>query len=134
VLDLAGEPDLAPVLAAVAAGAARRHGASSVLSGLGTLPGKESDRLGGLAAALARLGFAVEAGSDALAIAPGSRPAGPHLLDPRGDHRMAFAFALLGLVVPGVLVRDPGCVAKSWTGFWRDLERLGARLSGARGA
>jgi 3-phosphoshikimate 1-carboxyvinyltransferase len=129
-LDLAGEPDLGPVLAAVAAGAALRHGATSVLRGLATLPGKESDRLSVLAAGLARLGFAAEAGTDFLRIAPGvARDKGARvLLDPRGDHRMTFAFALLGCLRPDVLVLDPDCVAKSWGSFWSDLERLGARL------
>jgi 3-phosphoshikimate 1-carboxyvinyltransferase len=50
------------------------------------------------------------------------------VLDPGGDHRMAFAFALLGLAVEGVRVSAPGCVAKSWPGFWSDLETLGARI------
>jgi len=49
-------------------------------------------------------------------------------LDPAGDHRMAFAFALLGLLREGVDVSDPGCVAKSWPSFWDDLERAGARV------
>jgi 5-enolpyruvylshikimate-3-phosphate synthase len=31
---------------------------------------------------------------------------------------MAFAFALLGLVRPGITVSDPGCVSKSWPDFW----------------
>ncbi len=134
-LDLAGEPDLAPVLCALAAGAALRHGAPSVLRGLATLPGKESDRLGGLAAGLRALGLAVEAGADQLVIAPGSTGAPDAtreldlVLDPRGDHRMAFAFALFGLLAPGVRVGDPGCVAKSWSTFWSDLERLGAVLT-----
>jgi 3-phosphoshikimate 1-carboxyvinyltransferase len=128
-LELAGEPDLAPVLAAVAAGAALRHGATSELRGLGTLPGKESDRLGVLAEGLGALGFRATAGADALRIAPGTPvESAPHPLDPRGDHRMAFAFALLGLLVPGVLVHDAGCVAKSWSSFWSDLEGLGAVL------
>ncbi len=128
-LDLSGEPDLAPVLAAVAAAAALRHGASSRLLGLGTLPGKESDRLSVLAEGLATLGLALEVGADSLGIGPGPAPeARPRRLDPRGDHRMAFAFALLGLVVPGVRVCDPQCVAKSWASFWSDLERLGAVL------
>jgi len=133
-LDLAGEPDLAPVLAAVAAGAALRVGARSVLGGLATLPGKESDRLGVLARALAEIGLAVEAGTDTLAIGPAPAGSGSPpgvTLDPRGDHRMAFAFALLGLARPGVVVRDPGCVSKSWASFWADLEGLGARLARA---
>jgi 3-phosphoshikimate 1-carboxyvinyltransferase len=129
-LELAGEPDLAPILCAVAAGAALRHEAASVLRGLATLPGKESDRLGVLATGLARLGFAVEAGTDFLAIAPGgARTARERvLLEPRGDHRMAFAFALLGCLRQDVLVREPESVAKSWGSFWSDMERLGARL------
>ncbi len=134
-LELAGEPDLAPVLAVVAAGAALRHGASSVLRGLGTLPGKESDRLSVLALGLAQVGLALEVGADSLRIARGTARAeglgADVLLDPRGDHRMAFAFALLGLLVPGVGVREPQCVAKSWSSFWSDLERLGAVLERA---
>lgn len=130
-LDLSGEPDLAPVLAAVAAGAALRNGATSRLSGLGTLPGKESDRLAVLSEGLRALGCAVETGSESLGIAPGGTQAASLVLDPRGDHRMAFAFALLGLLVPGVTVRDPDCVAKSWNSFWSDLDALGAVLQRA---
>jgi len=131
-VDLCGEPDLAPVLAAIAGGAALA-GHSSRLGGLGTLEGKESPRLSVLAAALAQLGLAVEAGADFLRVGPGAgrAPAGELVLDPRGDHRMAFAFALLGLLRPGLRVRDPGCVAKSWPSFWEDLGRL-ARTGGAQ--
>ena len=131
-LDLTGEPDLAPVLAAVAAGAAASSGATSTLRGLGTLRGKESDRLAVLGAGLARAGFAVETGDAFLRVGPGhGRSAtGPVLLlDPRGDHRMAFAFALLGLVRAAILVERPDCVQKSWPSFWTDLERLGAATS-----
>ena len=49
---------------------------------------------------------------------------GEHVLDPEGDHRMAFAFALLSLFEPGVQVADPGCVKKSWPTFWSDLVSL----------
>lgn len=125
-LDLVGEPDLAPVLAVVAAAAARRTGARSVLRGLATLPGKESDRLGGLGELLAKAGFSVEVGADALVIAPGPRPAQVAPFDPRGDHRMAFACALLGLFEPGIRCRTPEVVAKSWASFWEDLAGLGA--------
>jgi len=127
-LDLTGEPDLAPVLAVVAAAAARRSGERSRLAGLATLPGKESDRLGGLAALLGALGFEAAAGPDALEIGPGARRvlAGP--LDPRADHRMVFACALLGLLEPGVRCRTADAVAKSWSSFWSDLGQLGARV------
>jgi 3-phosphoshikimate 1-carboxyvinyltransferase len=37
---------------------------------------------------------------------------------------MAMSLALVGLKVPGVVIRNPGCVAKTYPGFWRDLELL----------
>lgn len=130
-LDLTGEPDLAPVLAVVAAAAARVGGGTSRLRGLGTLPGKESDRLGVLAQLLTTLGFEAMAGADTLTIGPGTRQALPTLLDPRGDHRMVFACALLGLLEPGIRCRSAGAVAKSWSSFWSDLEQLGAHVARA---
>jgi 3-phosphoshikimate 1-carboxyvinyltransferase len=123
IIDCADTPDLAPVLAALAAAAAIRAGASSRLTGLGTLSGKESDRIAVLARGLAAVGLDLRSGRDWLEIGPSARIRGA-VLDPQGDHRMAFAFALLGLVVDGVSVSDSGCVAKSWPGFWEDLGSL----------
>ena len=129
-LDLSAEPDLAPVLASVAAGAAIRAGSRSRLSGLATLRRKESDRLEVLARGLTAAGVAARAEADSLVIAPG-RPIRERVrLDPAGDHRMAFAFALIGLVVDGVEVRDARCVGKSWPSFWDDVAALGAELHG----
>lgn len=122
-IDLSGEPDLAPVLAPVAAAAALA-GATSRLDGLATLQGKESPRIETLARGLGALGFAVEAGPEHLEVGPPAGRLRPARLDPGGDHRMAFAFALLGLFAEGVEVLDPGCVAKSWPGFWGDLGAL----------
>lgn len=132
-IELAGEPDLAPVLAAVAAGAALIDPSqSSLLTGLGTLPSKESSRIETLARGLRAAGWNAQAGPDWLRIGAGEYRGGAIApaeveLDPQADHRMVFAFALLGLVRPGVLVRDPECVAKSWPMFWKDLAGLGAR-------
>ena len=131
-VDLAGEPDLAPVLAAVAAGAAR-VGEASELTGLETLPRKESSRIEVLAEGLRAVGLEARATSHSLAIGPRTR--GPDrkvavVLDPHGDHRMAFAFALLGLQFEGVAVASPECVSKSWPSFWDDLARSGARRRG----
>lgn len=115
-------PDLAPPLAALAAFVARTHGEASRLTGLGTLPGKESSRIEVLARGLQTLGYDATATDASLLVAPpGAAVAGEHVLDPEGDHRMAFAFALLSLFEPGVQVADPGCVKKSWPTFWSDL-------------
>lgn len=120
-LNLEGEPDLAPVLAALAAAAAMDGGGPSCLTGLGTLPGKESDRLAVLQAGLGELGFEVHCSSDQLRIARGLPHGEARVLDPAGDHRMVFALALVGLVVPGVRVANPNCVLKSWPRFWEEL-------------
>ncbi len=132
-IDLSGEPDLAPPLAILAAGAALvadAPRAESVLSGLDTLPGKESSRIEVLADGLSRAGWTIRATSRELRIgAPAQRIAHTALeLDPHGDHRMAFAFALLGMLRDKLDVLAPECVAKSWPTFWSDLERLGARV------
>ena len=125
--DCGGSPDLAPPLAAVAAYLARAHGHRSHLTGLETLPGKESSRIEVLAAGLRAIGLRAEARDGvALVVAPGDgdespADARPITLDPAGDHRMAFAFGLLSLFEPNVKVSNPGCVAKSWPGFWGDL-------------
>ena len=137
-LDLRGEPDLAPVLAAIAAGAALvDSGGASRLTGLETLPGKESSRIEVLAEGLRNSGWIVEASASELVVRAGAWRGGLERpqdlwLDPHGDHRMAFAFALLGLLRPGVFVRDPDCVSKSWPGFWKDLAALGAQVDERR--
>jgi 3-phosphoshikimate 1-carboxyvinyltransferase len=121
-LDLRGEPDLAPVLVAPAAAAALGlWGAPSPsrLTGLESLCIKESDRLAVLASGLRALGLTVETDGGCLSISPGGDPpTGPLCLDPAGDHRMAFSFALLGLLHPHLDVSDPTCVSKSWPNFW----------------
>ena len=123
-LDLSSAPDLAPVLVAMAAAHALRVGAqapSSRLRGLETLNGKECRRVEVLAAGLRALGVDVIETEESLEIG-GARPTdGSLVLDPHGDHRMAFAFALLGLVRVGLSVSSPACVAKSWPDFWEVL-------------
>ncbi len=129
-VDLTGEPDLAPVLVPIAVAAARWGSASSELTGLGTLEGKESPRLSVLAGFCRSLGCAVEVGADRLAIGPSAKPAGGGTiqLEGHGDHRMVFAALLLGLVEPGVQIAGHHAVAKSWSRALTDLEGLGLRF------
>ncbi|MDG1985575.1 MAG: hypothetical protein P8M11_13520 [Planctomycetota bacterium] len=131
-LDCGGFPDLAPVLAAVAAHVAIGGRGPSTLTGLGTLPGKESDRLAVLARGLRAIGLSVQQGPASLEISAvtGTRSREVEvLLDSSGDHRMVFFGALLSLFEPRVRVLDPGCVGKSWPGFWADLAAAGGTLS-----
>jgi 3-phosphoshikimate 1-carboxyvinyltransferase len=135
-VDLQDAPDLAPVFAAVAAGAALRAGASSRLTGLATLRRKESDRIDVLARGLTSAGFAIRAGNDYLEIGPRAKSGPPEkvVLNPEGDHRMVFTFALLGLLREGILVEDAECVSKSWPSFWADFAKIGARVVGGDGS
>jgi len=82
---------------------------------------KETDRLAALECEIRRLGGRAEAGPDWLAIEPA--PLHGAVIETYADHRMAMSFALAGLAVPGVAIRDPGCVAKTWPGFFAALER-----------
>jgi 3-phosphoshikimate 1-carboxyvinyltransferase len=94
---------------------------------------KESDRIAALAVELRKLGARVDELPDGLVIDP---PAPERLqgasIATYNDHRMAMSFALAGLRVPGVTIQDPGCVAKTYPGFWDDLEglRTGAPAEG----
>ena len=83
---------------------------------------KETDRLAALERELDKLGAHATAGPDWLAIEPG--PLRGAYIDTYDDHRMAMAFALAGLRVPGVKIRDPRCVAKTWPDYFAMLERL----------
>jgi 3-phosphoshikimate 1-carboxyvinyltransferase len=84
---------------------------------------KETDRIAALATELRKLGATVEEQTDGLILFP---PAAitPARVATYDDHRMAMSFALAGLKAPGVTILEPGCVAKTYPGFWDDLARL----------
>src|SRR5262249_53456837 len=73
---------------------------------------KETDRLAALETELRKLGANARASTDSLEIEPAPLRAAE--IDTYEDHRMAMAFALAGLRQPGVAIRDPGCVSKTW--------------------
>jgi 3-phosphoshikimate 1-carboxyvinyltransferase len=83
---------------------------------------KETDRIAAVATELRKVGAEVEEFPDGLRITP--RPLTGCAVDTYNDHRMAMSLALVGLKVPGVIVKNPGCVAKTYPGFWQDFEKL----------
>ena len=119
--DLSSCPDLAPVLAiACSIGTEPCR-----LSGLQTLPGKESDRLKKIKELVLWLGGRTEIRYNSEIIiyprAQSSKPIMP--FDPSGDHRMAFAFAL-GALDTGGTILDPLCVNKTFPNFWMEWSKM----------
>lgn len=92
------------------------------IRGVAHIRHQESDRLAATAAELRRLGQDVEEFEDGLRITP--QPVRPAVVHTYGDHRIAMAFATIGLRVPGVAIADPGCVTKTFPDFFERLEML----------
>jgi 3-phosphoshikimate 1-carboxyvinyltransferase len=119
-VDLHDVGELTPTVAAVAALAA----GPSRLRGVAHLRGHETDRLAALATEITALGGDVEETHDGLVIRPAPLHAGDRPWRAYADHRMATAGALIGLVVPGVLIDDVACTAKTipdFPGRWATL-------------
>jgi 3-phosphoshikimate 1-carboxyvinyltransferase len=110
-LDLSASAELTPVVAAVAAVADD----TSHLRGIAHIRGHETDRLAALEAELDRLGSHVRQTHDGLTIHP--RILGGDLWHTYADHRMAQAGALLGLLVPEVVLDDISCTSKTMPEF-----------------
>jgi 3-phosphoshikimate 1-carboxyvinyltransferase len=118
VFDLGDMPDMVPTLAVLSA---LRPG-RTVIENVAHLRLKESDRLSALATELGKTGIPVEERKDGLIIT-GGQPHGAEI-ETYNDHRIAMSFAVLGLAVPGMSIRNPACVSKSFPGFWGELEKL----------
>lgn len=117
-VDMNAMPDAVLALAVTAAFARD----PSRIRNVGHLRIKESDRLAGLETELRKLGCGARVEDESLVIEP--TPLHGAAVDTYDDHRMAMAFALAGLRVPGVQIRDPACVAKSWPSYFDALGRL----------
>jgi 3-phosphoshikimate 1-carboxyvinyltransferase len=120
--------DELPIVAVAAALAA----GETTIAGAGELRVKESDRIAGMEQ-LRRLGVAVRATEDGLVIrgSAGKRLAGARV-DAGGDHRIAMAFAVAGLVAEGgVEIAGAECVDVSFPGFFARLAALGAHVESA---
>ena len=96
-----------------------------VLRNIGSWRVKETDRIAAMATELAKFGAQVEEGPDWLRIVP---PAGflspeaarlaPVAVDTYDDHRMAMSFSLASFGARPVRINDPGCVAKTFPGYF----------------
>jgi len=112
-VDMGNMPDMVPTLAAISLFA----GGKTCIRNVGHLRHKESDRLRVIAVEWKKLGGRVEELPYGIVI-HGGYPLEPALVDPHNDHRLAMAFAVVGLRVPGIVIKDRECVNKSFPGFW----------------
>ena len=120
-LDLINAPDIAQTIAVTCYGL----GISCDLSGLHTLKIKETDRLVALQNELTKLGASIRITKDSLFLeARKDDIVSDIAIDTYHDHRMAMAFAPLGLNVP-IGINDAEVVTKSYPSFWDDLDSLG---------
>jgi 3-phosphoshikimate 1-carboxyvinyltransferase len=83
---------------------------------------QETDRLWAVANELNRLGINTQTTPSSIRIIPGQIRSG--VVRTYGDHRMAMAFAITGLVASGIRIGDPGCVTKTFPGYFGVLESL----------
>jgi len=83
---------------------------------------KECDRLAALENELNRIGAVARTTKDALFIEPGALHGAE--IETYDDHRVAMSFGLVGLRVPGIVIKDPACVSKSWPAYFEALEKL----------
>jgi 3-phosphoshikimate 1-carboxyvinyltransferase len=118
IFDLGDMPDMVPTLSILAAVRPGR----TVIKNVSHLRMKESNRLEALVTELRKTGVKAEERDDGLVI-DGNRPRGAEI-ETYDDHRIAMSFAILGLVIPGIKIRDGNCVNKSFPGFWEELKKM----------
>jgi len=123
-VDMRHISDTAQTLAAAAVFA----NSATRVHGIGFIRGKETDRISAIVTELQRAGIGAVDDGDGFTIHPG-RPK-PAVLNTYDDHRMAMSLSLLGLKVPGIVLANPSCVAKTYPDYFDDIERLARPISG----
>ena len=118
-LDMRDIPDTAQTLAAVAPFAT----SPTRIRGIASARLKETDRISATCNELNRIGVQVVEHDDGMTIYP-CNEFHPATIQTYNDHRMAMAFSLIGLRVPGIVIENPGCVSKTFPDFYDVLESL----------
>ena len=118
-LDFRNTPDLAQTIAVSCFGL----GVDCNLTGLHTLKIKETDRLEALKVELEKLGAIISITNDSLELRFSGVINQNISIDTYNDHRMAMAFAPLGIKVP-IVINNSEVVSKSYPGFWEDFKSI----------
>ena len=116
--------DLLPTMAILAATAT----GTSEFVGISRARIKESNRVAAIVDGLSRLGLKVVEERDRLKIT-GNKPHSA-IIDSCNDHRIAMAFAILGMKTGGITIDNAECVSKTFPGFWGVIKDLGGQITG----
>ncbi len=103
-------------------------GVPAIMTGLETLPIKETDRLKAMQVEIGKLGGKIQIenqNSLLLVQSTGNIPSGPIQIETYKDHRMAMAFAPLTFIHKNMEILDSNVVSKSYPDFWKDLSKIG---------
>lgn len=118
-VDMRDISDMAQTLAAIAPFAST----PTTIRGIASTRVKETDRVSAMNAELTRLGVSVSEYPDGLTIQP-CQAFQATMVETYNDHRMAMAFALIGLKAPGLTIANPSCVAKTFPNYFHVFEHL----------
>ena len=122
--DLKDAPDIAQTIAVTAAGL---H-VDCFLTGLHTLPIKETDRLAAMKCELEKVGASVNIDAESLRVFGQKAKLQSASIATYNDHRMAMAFAPLAILIP-LTIEESFVVEKSYPDFWKDLSSIGYQVS-----
>ena len=87
---------------------------------------KETDRIAAIVKECGKLGAQVDATDDGFTLTPPAK-VGAAEIETYKDHRVAMSFAVAAVAAPGIVIRDPECVSKSFPGFFEQLGTLGIK-------
>ena len=122
-LELSNAPDIAQTIAVTCLGL----GVGCHLTGLHTLPIKETDRLAAMKIELEKLGANVVITDESLTLEPCKNLKNNVAIDTYNDHRMAMAFAPIALKI-GLFINNAEVVSKSYPDFWKDMKIVGMQV------
>lgn len=117
-VDMSDTPDAVPAIAVVASFAKGK----TRISNIKHLREKECDRIDAVSSQLMKMGIEVVQGEDYLEIT-GGEPKGARI-ETFNDHRIAMAFSIPGLIVPGMEIENETCVEKSFPNYWQIFDAL----------
>ena len=117
-VDMSDTPDAVPAIAVVASFAKGK----TRITNIKHLRQKECDRIDAISSQLMKMGIIVKQGEDFLEVT-GGNPKGARI-ETFNDHRIAMAFSIPGLIIPGMEIENETCVEKSFPNYWDIFDSL----------